>query len=861
MMDRSNESALKQNPFYILGVSCRDERKTIVTAAEEQGFFQDPQSCLEAQNVLLNPVKRISAELDWFPEAEKEDVARIGQYVAQGTALPEDLPSDLSSLNAVLYNMSLEQCPTEDTMLEWVLKTDKLFSALNGKIVADILNASRTAADFPAVTVGDVEQELIRKRDRIRQLNDTILEKMGQMNRERLLNRIAGEYIANPDYADGAVLSDLVSQYELDAQGEAETLSAKILEQAQAVRSCEDKHQADQAVEQMLVDLEQWRVLMEPVLIRDSMNGMDSKGAEKLGKELRDLVFHLHNESKLSVSALRLALALEEIFIHNVELVDSLRRDQRALWKIAASSSTPITESYSMDRVLSIAAAVRNWSGSEVEKNNNDLRDRIRELNQQMLQDEPQHYRKARRRICNSARNVAFELHNTHGKTLMAGELVVFLLEQFHDLPEAEGLESDRQEIADFLASGGTILRQPEYQDMNIHQNTAADDSRRKAEEERRRAEEEARRKAEEERRRAEEESRRRAEEERRRAEEEARRKAEEEKNRKTPEELEAERLVRMAEAEYREKDFISARLHFQRAAEMGIPFAENRFGLYLQSLEKNHHSYGEALEWFRQAAERGYAPAMYNLGASYLQGIGVEANPSEALVWMKRSAEAGNPSAANEAGGIYFRGEGVARDYRAAVYWFRMGATGGDATAMHNLAFCYQMGHGIKKDPVQALEWYEKAAELGYQNSWLKAAQMYRNGEGTRRNLEKARDYLHRGVKAGHLNCIIEAASLCHEGMDGWQDPEEAVYLYEMALKHGADDKIVCDPLGMLYMNGTGTERDLTKARELFIRAERSGCAEATTHLRQLAALEKKTSGGSHTGGTEKKNPWWKIW
>jgi TPR repeat protein len=55
---------------------------------------------------------------------------------------------------------------------------------------------------------------------------------------------------------------------------------------------------------------------------------------------------------------------------------------------------------------------------------------------------------------------------------------------------------------------------------------------------------------------------------------------------------------------------------------------------------------YAEAMAWFRKAAERGYAPAQYNLGKMYLKGQGVAVDREEARKWLTRAADAGYPAA-----------------------------------------------------------------------------------------------------------------------------------------------------------------------------------------------------------------------
>ena len=52
---------------------------------------------------------------------------------------------------------------------------------------------------------------------------------------------------------------------------------------------------------------------------------------------------------------------------------------------------------------------------------------------------------------------------------------------------------------------------------------------------------------------------------------------------------------------------------------------------------------YSEALEWFRKAAEQGYADAQCNLGYCYDKGQGVPQDYSEAVKWYRKAAEQGN--------------------------------------------------------------------------------------------------------------------------------------------------------------------------------------------------------------------------
>ena len=49
---------------------------------------------------------------------------------------------------------------------------------------------------------------------------------------------------------------------------------------------------------------------------------------------------------------------------------------------------------------------------------------------------------------------------------------------------------------------------------------------------------------------------------------------------------------------------------------------------------------YGEAVRWYRQAAERGLASAMNNLGTMYHNGTGVRRNRALATTWYRRALD-----------------------------------------------------------------------------------------------------------------------------------------------------------------------------------------------------------------------------
>ncbi len=57
-------------------------------------------------------------------------------------------------------------------------------------------------------------------------------------------------------------------------------------------------------------------------------------------------------------------------------------------------------------------------------------------------------------------------------------------------------------------------------------------------------------------------------------------------------------------------------------------------------------HDYTQAVNWYRKAAEQGYATARYNLGAMYDKGHGVPQDFVLAHMWLNLAAAQGDSEA-----------------------------------------------------------------------------------------------------------------------------------------------------------------------------------------------------------------------
>jgi len=86
------------------------------------------------------------------------------------------------------------------------------------------------------------------------------------------------------------------------------------------------------------------------------------------------------------------------------------------------------------------------------------------------------------------------------------------------------------------------------------------------------------------------------------------------------------------------------------------------------------------AVEYFRQSAELGYAPAQDVIGYFAENGKVVPQDSHQALVWYRKAASQGDRLAQWVIGRMYFTGTGNVRDLNEAENWLKKASDQGDA-------------------------------------------------------------------------------------------------------------------------------------------------------------------------------------
>jgi TPR repeat protein len=110
----------------------------------------------------------------------------------------------------------------------------------------------------------------------------------------------------------------------------------------------------------------------------------------------------------------------------------------------------------------------------------------------------------------------------------------------------------------------------------------------------------------------------------------------------------------------------------YRRAAERGQPVAQYELGRMYETGTGVRADFSKAAEWYRLAAGLGgNRDAQYALGQLYFTGRGVVNDYATAVTWFRKAANQGHPAALYLMGAVYLEGWSVFADPIEAYKWF----------------------------------------------------------------------------------------------------------------------------------------------------------------------------------------------
>ncbi len=280
--------------------------------------------------------------------------------------------------------------------------------------------------------------------------------------------------------------------------------------------------------------------------------------------------------------------------------------------------------------------------------------------------------------------------------------------------------------------------------------------------------------------------------------------------------------------------DYARAKAHWMPLARAGDLDAMYNIGALYENGFGVPRSTARAIEWYRRAADRRFAPAQFRLGQMYASGLGLRRDAKKALHWYERAAEQGYPEAAFNLAVAYETGVDGGPDIARAVALYSAAVARGFAPAQFNLGRLYALGQGVPRDIARAVALYRAAAEQGYAPAQNNLGYMYEKGIGVAADTGEAVRWYRRAAEQGFATAQTNLGILLAFGTDIRRDLAAAARWFRAAALTG--DGLAQANLGLLLANGQGVARDPVEAYAWLLLAAESNETGAS-YRDQLAA------------------------
>ena len=386
---------LLQNPFYVLTATQRDNRRRIMDLAEQRGLLADADACLEAQAALINPRRRISAEMAWLPgvvperaydmlmllelsagnhhcrrdgvpiesvgslavalsrlpNAQTYNVAdlvlesiRDGESTLIGKFLGIDKLHPVARANLLIARMARLPDDNPDRVAQWILAIAQAFEVINPEDVRTRLNKERSVSGFPEITdLSVIEAEIQNRRLYYQQVIKLVLKNIPVAKaRARLITIVLSVVASTTDNGGNhwsLLIEDTLDSYEVAAQDPLETIEKNIETQYEKIRIAADAEKSDTLLAPMVDELthivKDWSIIAEPIVLKKNRQGLRYDAIRRIANRVRQLAVHLFNEyDKLDFSQQILNM-LREIFDSVPDIAERITADLDTLNKIA----------------------------------------------------------------------------------------------------------------------------------------------------------------------------------------------------------------------------------------------------------------------------------------------------------------------------------------------------------------------------------------------------------------------------------------------------------------------------------------------------------------------------------------------
>jgi len=337
-----SKTIIHQNPFYLLDVTTRDNRRSIVGAAEEKSLILDEELCSKARSDLTNPRNRLFAEISWLPgispKRAKDAVKLLDDH-------PEVIKSQQNVPPLALANLlaaAFERIGSATDSMEWAVWIDLLAETIEEIDLDDIvrdINEDRAISGFPKITsFSDVEAAVTERKLYYKNTIRGALNRLPSDKLVEVVTDVVEEATEGGEIHACSLINDIVDSYETEAQNfliqESENV-IKLVESATLAASRGLHDRVPSLLNKIDQTVRNWDTVAQPIQVIKKSQGLNHEMSSDLAHTIRNLGIDLFNKYDMIDAAKQMTETLLVVFAELPEVVERLDEDVSAIEGIA----------------------------------------------------------------------------------------------------------------------------------------------------------------------------------------------------------------------------------------------------------------------------------------------------------------------------------------------------------------------------------------------------------------------------------------------------------------------------------------------------------------------------------------------
>ena len=335
-------TALHRNPFYLLGVTTRDDRRKIVELAEEKSLELDYKDCHKACSDLTSPRTRLGVEMAWLPGAAPY---KISHLISQVLLEPMSMRTEPGLPLLAHANLMAAAFESVDGRFEaaeiagFILDMAYLVGDLSIDEIMREINQDRVVSGFPEVLAELCENDLAERKRYFKNAIKHGLNHLPTLSLTEVMARVVNVATAGGEELAPELVYELVDSYEVEAQVFLRKEADNVIKLINAAHNAAQT--GENAVRPLIDKLEavarNWDKVARPIQLSAKTRGIEHELSSELAYSIRNLGVYLFNNYDMFEQSQRITNLLQELFSELPELAERVEQDADALQVIFQS--------------------------------------------------------------------------------------------------------------------------------------------------------------------------------------------------------------------------------------------------------------------------------------------------------------------------------------------------------------------------------------------------------------------------------------------------------------------------------------------------------------------------------------------